>query len=205
MYTIQKWTSSPLPSSARVCVVRGDAMSAGADDKASNCEEPPDTLLCPITYTLFKDPVRCVADGCVYERDGLVGFWRHRPPRPRPQRRSTRSSARTHRGRAGNKRWRPWPQAQGRHPHTPPKWRRAARRRRRLPHLRPSSRSDARRSAWLQVAPRTRCSCSARSLRSRRATDRCPNRRPPRCSSTCCEKWPRSTRGSSSSSPCHCV
>ena len=58
--------------------MRGDSMSAGADDKASS-EEPPDALLCPITYTLFKDPVRCVADGCVYEREGLVGFWRHRP------------------------------------------------------------------------------------------------------------------------------
>ena len=49
------------------------------DPASTSCVEPPDTLLCPITYTLFKDPVRCVADGCVYERDGLVGFWRHRP------------------------------------------------------------------------------------------------------------------------------
>ena len=42
-------------------------------------DEPPDALLCPITYSLYRDPVCCVADGRVYERDGLVGFWRHRP------------------------------------------------------------------------------------------------------------------------------
>ena len=41
--------------------------------------EPPDALVCPITYTLFRDPVICVGDGRVYERDGLLGFWRHRP------------------------------------------------------------------------------------------------------------------------------
>ena len=41
--------------------------------------EPPEELTCPITYTLFRDPVTCVADGRVYEREGLVSFWRHRP------------------------------------------------------------------------------------------------------------------------------
>ena len=42
-------------------------------------DEPPDELLCPITYTLFRDPVTCLADGRTYECSALYGFWRHRP------------------------------------------------------------------------------------------------------------------------------
>ena len=41
--------------------------------------EPPDDLVCPITYSLFRDPVRCLSDGRVYERTGIIGFWKRRP------------------------------------------------------------------------------------------------------------------------------
>ena len=42
-------------------------------------DEPPEDLACPILFTLLRDPVLCEADGRVYEREGLVQFWRHRP------------------------------------------------------------------------------------------------------------------------------
>ena len=44
-------------------------------------EEPPEELCCPITYALYRDPVRlrAAADGRVFERDAIVSFWRRRP------------------------------------------------------------------------------------------------------------------------------
>lgn len=42
-------------------------------------EEPPDELLCPITFELFRDPVICLADGRTYECSALCNFWAHRP------------------------------------------------------------------------------------------------------------------------------
>ena len=42
-------------------------------------EEPPDELVCPITYALFRDPVKCLSDGRVYEKAGIIGFWQRRP------------------------------------------------------------------------------------------------------------------------------
>ena len=43
--------------------------------------EPPDDLVCPITYSLFRDPVHCLSDGRVYmyEKSGIIGFWQRRP------------------------------------------------------------------------------------------------------------------------------
>ena len=52
-------------------------MASGHTD--SEDDEPPDDLICPITYSLFRDPVLCRSDGRVYERSGIVGFWRRRP------------------------------------------------------------------------------------------------------------------------------
>ena len=39
----------------------------------------PDELLCPITFSVFRDPVRCRSDGRVYEKSGILGFWQRRP------------------------------------------------------------------------------------------------------------------------------
>ena len=47
-----------------------------ADDED---EDLPEELTCPILFTLMRDPVVCVGDGRVYDRDGLVRFWRFRP------------------------------------------------------------------------------------------------------------------------------
>jgi hypothetical protein len=44
-----------------------------------NDSEEPQEYMCPIKYTLFRDPVVCVSDGRTYERDGLIGFWRRQP------------------------------------------------------------------------------------------------------------------------------
>ena len=44
-----------------------------------NDEDLPEDLACPITFTLMRDPVRCVEDGRVYDRESLVKFWRFRP------------------------------------------------------------------------------------------------------------------------------
>ena len=53
--------------------------SDAATDESEEPPEPPDDLVCPITYSLFRDPVRCLSDGRVYERSGIVGFWQRRP------------------------------------------------------------------------------------------------------------------------------
>ena len=37
----------------------------------------PLALLCPIAYSIFRDPVLC--EGRTFECDGIVGFWRRRP------------------------------------------------------------------------------------------------------------------------------
>jgi len=47
-------------------------------------EEEPDHLTCPISYTIFRDPVHLVGERRVgasgtYERDAIVAFWRRRP------------------------------------------------------------------------------------------------------------------------------
>ena len=44
-----------------------------------DADEPPDELQCPITYSLFRDPVVCVADGRVYEQSALISYWKRRP------------------------------------------------------------------------------------------------------------------------------
>ena len=50
-------------------------MQITADTEAF--EEEPEALLCPITYSIFRDPVLC--EGRTFECDGIVGFWRRRP------------------------------------------------------------------------------------------------------------------------------
>jgi hypothetical protein len=53
--------------------------TVGDSAEAATDEDAPDELLCPITYSMYRDPVRCLGDGRVYERDALLGFWRRRP------------------------------------------------------------------------------------------------------------------------------
>ena len=56
----------------------GEEMEAGPAADALDTE-PPESLVCPITYSLFRDPIRCLSDGRVYEKEALLGFWRRRP------------------------------------------------------------------------------------------------------------------------------
>lgn len=53
--------------------------SVATDAAYDEENEPPDDLICPITYALFRDPVRCLSDGRIYERCGIIGFWQRRP------------------------------------------------------------------------------------------------------------------------------
>ena len=43
-------------------------------------EEEPDHLTCPISYTIFRDPVHLVGERrqLTYERDAIIAFWRRR-------------------------------------------------------------------------------------------------------------------------------
>eukprot|EP00397_Hematodinium_sp_SG-2012_P035235 GEMP01037882.1.p1 GENE.GEMP01037882.1~~GEMP01037882.1.p1 ORF type:complete len:292 (+),score=60.02 GEMP01037882.1:77-952(+) len=56
---------------------KSDNANSGGTDKAEDATlEPPDTLCCPITLLLFRDPV-VVATGFTYERQAITRYWQN--------------------------------------------------------------------------------------------------------------------------------